>query len=1063
MPGTSLTRTIVLNGRVGTGFDAIGNTLLTMGAQLDGVSQKIINFGKDSIETYKDYEYNMAQAMIAQTTKYGQGTAELETAMKELDKYASEWSATTIFHTKDVSNAIMLASRNGMDAKEIIATFPSIMQLAQAGGIDLSEALDMTLRSMRALGYEMTDPTVVNEFVDMWAFAANSSAGSVESFGEAMLKLGAVMRFTDTKEELFSLLALMHNMGVNGSEAATMLRTSIIRLVAPSGVTTRVLKKLGATQEELKDVMENKTMKEAWTWLDQHGFSPFEKHVDEMGNTTTEMKPVLTMFQELGAILATYAGSYDAIMSNETTVGVLGAIFGTRGIVGATNIMNEMDFALSLMKSLQEGASEGYGAYGQNIMMDTLYGSTMKLESKLEELERKTGETLSPTVRSVQEAIGGIVDSVNSLDKSSFEALVSGFGTIALAASSMTAIGMAFSLLSNIITPAGGIAVTVAGLAAIVATLHELDEAQFENAFGTGELDEAAVMSYVQQISADFTSAYTEIEKFRASINQAKLSYQEASASFSTSLMTAVLTGITPDQQASLEKMGVDMYKYVVSGISDAQNASMAYWEMFFNGQEGTDWSIVQELIGSGYEDMLQEAAAVNNRIKSALMSGFENGFTEDDYAIILDYMNEYNALVARAAAEAEEKKNYARAQTTLKKAQTASYDELDSLSKDMAAERDRVLKEADSNFWTEYYELEWTWNKAIESGKTINGVEATAESRDAFLAQRKSEYDEKRLAMMASYDQMIQSLWLSGIRSSQFANEYNEISQLIEQVYSGAKDIEDAYQQYNYMDFAGLVPRGVNTQNLRNLNKTINKAKELIGTDTEISDLILSYWRSGDTESGDALLKMMLMNKFAGANLLGDRVTMSDPFGSASDYGSMRYLLGYRQVQQAYEAGGYDYNPELKAEVETYLNTDAVDEYMPPEFFTYLTIMPRTEGFEGGDGGGHGFASGGRATTASIFGEAGPEWAIPEAHTERTAALLNAAREASGFTWPDLLSRFGGLNGNASHTPTNVVYSPIINANDVTGVRQALSDDKRRLERWLEDRRRREEATVYA
>ena len=56
------------------------------------------------------------------------------------------------------------------------------------------------------------------------------------------------------------------------------------------------------------------------------------------------------------------------------------------------------------------------------------------------------------------------------------------------------------------------------------------------------------------------------------------------------------------------------------------------------------------------------------------------------------------------------------------------------------------------------------------------------------------------------------------------------------------------------------------------------------------------------------------------------------------------------------------------------------------------------------------GFAEGGRATTASIFGEAGAEWAIPEAHTNRTADLLNAARAASGFTWGDLISRYGGL-----------------------------------------------------
>lgn len=98
-----------------------------------------------------------------------------------------------------------------------------------------------------------------------------------------------------------------------------------------------------------------------------------------------------------------------------------------------------------------------------------------------------------------------------------------------------------------------------------------------------------------------------------------------------------------------------------------------------------------------------------------------------------------------------------------------------------------------------------------------------------------------------------------------------------------------------------------------------------------------------------------------------------------------------------------------------------------------------------------------------SIFGDAGPEWAIPEEHSARTADLLNAAREASGFTWPELLERYGGLNAGVNHAPKTLVYSPTINANDVTGVREALDEDKRRLEKWMEDKELRDEIEVFA
>jgi hypothetical protein len=108
-------------------------------------------------------------------------------------------------------------------------------------------------------------------------------------------------------------------------------------------------------------------------------------------------------------------------------------------------------------------------------------------------------------------------------------------------------------------------------------------------------------------------------------------------------------------------------------------------------------------------------------------------------------------------------------------------------------------------------------------------------------------------------------------------------------------------------------------------------------------------------------------------------------------------------------------------------------------------------------------FAHGGRATEPSTFGEAGPEWAIPEEHSERTAGLLDAAREASGFTWPDLIERFGGLNADPTSKPVVLYYQPTINAGDVNGVEQALQVDKDRLNRWFEEKQMRDKMEVYA
>ena len=70
MAGTqTITTSIVINAKTGTGFTEVGNTLTEKGTMISGVSDQIINFGKDSARTYRDYEYSMKEAETALATK----------------------------------------------------------------------------------------------------------------------------------------------------------------------------------------------------------------------------------------------------------------------------------------------------------------------------------------------------------------------------------------------------------------------------------------------------------------------------------------------------------------------------------------------------------------------------------------------------------------------------------------------------------------------------------------------------------------------------------------------------------------------------------------------------------------------------------------------------------------------------------------------------------------------------------------------------------------------------------------------------------------------------------
>ncbi len=102
----TLTTTILINAKAGSGFAEVGNTLMTMASMVNEISQPLIDFGKESVNVYRDYEKSMADAQVALSTVYGRGTKQLNNVMHELDAAATEWAATTIFHTNDVGNAI---------------------------------------------------------------------------------------------------------------------------------------------------------------------------------------------------------------------------------------------------------------------------------------------------------------------------------------------------------------------------------------------------------------------------------------------------------------------------------------------------------------------------------------------------------------------------------------------------------------------------------------------------------------------------------------------------------------------------------------------------------------------------------------------------------------------------------------------------------------------------------------------------------------------------------------------------------------------------------------------
>jgi TP901 family phage tail tape measure protein len=1076
----TLTTNIVINAKTGNGFSQVGATLTELGSLVNGMSQELINFGQESIEVYRGYEKSMRDAEVALSTRYGQGTQELAGYMSQLDTAATEWAATTIFHTDDVANAISEAAHAGWDFDQIMSGIPAAMQLAQAGSLDLSEAVNYIVKSTSAMGVEFgKNGEGVQKWIDLWTFAANSSASTVGEFGDAMLRMGSTMRFVANPEELMTLIAITANAGQTGQEAGTLIRNSMMRLVAPTKKAKDAMAELGASSEEMAEVITDENLIAANKRLEEYGFSAFDAK-------SGELKNVLDIYRELYMALGEIAGGYDKIDKSDDALGILASIFPTRTITEALTLLRGAAEGYDgLYDSMKAGAAEGYGAYAAATMMDTLDGRIETFNSKVERLKQLVGESLSGQVGDVLGSLGGFIDQLAGLDDGVFDGLVNALEVFAAAGPGLLTAGGAFRLLGILLSnPAMGIGALTMAAIAVERFAETMHDAAIEDAFGNLELGDAA-LDGIRQLSSEYETAYKSVHDFQDAVEQSLNAYQTASSSLSGSLIENFLSGakLSSKDQEDLLGLGDQMHTALVEGIEASRGASDSYWTLLFGG-EGEELTDILDINESAYQDAIEEANNLSEQLKDALTSAFEDGHVDgDELAKIQQYMREYNDAVAKAAADAANEEAQIQMQKLLNQGQGASLESLTEISRQMREVRDGILAQMDEDFQNEYAKLQ------------VRGAD------EATLKGARKRYDAEVAQTRAGYDQKIRELWDMGLSQSEYGDAYKSLQELSSQVTSGQMDVSAARELFN-QQFGGV-----------DWGRT--------GARTALSDLLPQMMSGLGSESSDLQLMREILSNETGYNR---SVTASDRGGSVEaiqmpeeytiDANVVPHIdqssidptaLAPIPVQieprmdnismdpaEALQSQGVDVQvdgdtTQLQATIQAedgqnltqYIDGDATN--------LHYTIMAEdgqvlTENVHGNISSlrsaidsqagrtitvnvraNQMFATGGRATTASIFGEAGPEWAIPEEHSERTASLLDAARQASGFTWPELIARNGGLNAGNGGGSQTLVYSPTINAGNAEGVEEVLKNDKDRLEGWYRDMKMRDSAEVYA
>lgn len=992
-----VTANIRLNGSVGSGFTEMERRLNEMFGVTDKINRALIEFGKESVDVYKNYETNMLDARGALSAQY-RDTNQLDKVMASLEEHASKWASTTIFHTDDVSKAIAEASHAGYGLEQQLAVIPSAMLAAQSGGLTLSEGLDDLIKMMNATKTPFEEAGTV---VDQWTYASNRSATNIGEMGEAFKALGASAMFADSTAELFTMMAVLADVGTVGSQAGTMIRNSMIRLIAPTKKASDAMEDLMVTDEELADVAVNMgALEEANRLLAETGFDAY----DGKG----KLKPFLKIYKDL----------YKAVSGMEEVDRnkVLSAIFPTRTISTAMALLQGAADDYGGLYEELVNQSEGYSQQVSDIMMSGLMGSTETLASKWEEFQRRVGETISGPLEDVQGWLGGFIDQLNALPQEALTGLVDGLAAMV----GMTTVGAGALALLKALTALGpvgaGLLIASAGVGFLVGYLGELNEMNFEANFGQMSLDVTALSGAIDDNRKVFVNSRREISDWDTAVQEGLEKFTTLTESLSGGMLTAAIAGkeLTDQEIGALNTYGVQIGDAVLAGIQQARARDLSAIDYLFgdidNPEEARLLSETLTFSEQRFAGLTEKAQAIGQELRDQMTAALADRTldTAEREAIMatVDRLTQIEAEIASGARKAD---IYARVHG----AGRVSWDSAESFISESAGKYREDLAGLDRDFDEYWGNARATYDYKMahaESDAEREEINAWWTAYERTINARQGE-EKKRLDDM--YGQMMGAVIENLMRDSDLSQGWAYLNG------DESVDKNDANAQ-----LGGIV--GIRD----NILKLLDPFEGAAWADAYAQMLYGAEEKAQQAaqQSTNEWLNQSAAEMAASANTAVEQAQAV--INEAQSSGELTAKIEYENDEGSFRTA------ISEARRKAALNPIRVQVYSAGNI---NRISPAAM-----------YAEGGRATEASVFGEDGAEWAIPEEHSARTADLLNAARAASGFTWSDLIGRYGGLNGDAGHAPVTVNYAPVINAADAAGVDAALIRDKERLMKAL-------------
>lgn len=358
-------------------------------AGLAAATTGLVAFGKSAVGAGSDFDSAMSQVMATM----GFTVEDLQTegsiaqqTMEKLRGFAQEQGATTAFSATQAAEALNYMALAGYDADKSMDMLPVVLDLAASGAMGLADASDMVTDAQSAFNLS-TDET--KTMVDQMAKTASKSNTSVSQLGEAYLKIGATARvLKGGTQELSTVLGVLADNGIKGTEGGTHLRNMLLSLQNPTDDGAMAMKQLGL------------------------------EVYDSEGNMRSMIDIISDMQDAMKGMSDEQKTSYLTSMFNKTDLSAVNALLGTRK---------------DRFKELGDAIGDASGAAKEmaKVQLDNLAGDVTLFKSALEGVQIVTSDKLTPTLREfVQLGTEGLGKIQKGLEKDGIAGAAEAFGDV---------------------------------------------------------------------------------------------------------------------------------------------------------------------------------------------------------------------------------------------------------------------------------------------------------------------------------------------------------------------------------------------------------------------------------------------------------------------------------------------------------------------------------------------------------------------------------------------------------------------------------------------------------